>query len=85
MSKTASFAIQMIRTIIIDDEPNSRETLELMLMEYKHDVEIADSCSNPQEAIQSIQKSYLYLLPRPNLFLRSPVLRRISRQSGSQQ
>ena len=46
----------MIRTIIIDDEPNSWETLELMLKPYEHDLEILDSCGNQQEAIKSIQK-----------------------------
>lgn len=46
----------MIRAIIIDDEPNSRETLELMLNTYKHQILIEDSCSSPQEAIKSIEK-----------------------------
>jgi len=46
----------VIRAIIIDDEPNSRETLELMLNAYKPGVTIEDSCSTPQEAIKSIQK-----------------------------
>jgi two-component system LytT family response regulator len=46
----------VIRTIIIDDEPNSRETLELMLVKYYPEVQITDSCSTPQEAIKSIQK-----------------------------
>ena len=56
MGKTNSLPSEMIRTIIIDDEPNSRETLELMLKPYEHELEILDSCSNPQEAIKSIQK-----------------------------
>src|SRR3954465_9419165 len=46
----------MIRVIIIDDEPNSRETLELMLNLYEPEVTIEDSCGTPQEAIKSIQK-----------------------------
>ena len=46
----------MIRTIIVDDEPNSRETLELMLDEYKQHLIVEDSCSTPLEAINSIQK-----------------------------
>ena len=50
--------LSMIRAIIVDDEPNSRETLELMLNEYKQDVIIEDSCSTPPEAIKSIQKHH---------------------------
>lgn len=47
----------MIRTIIIDDEPNSRETLQLMLAEYGDELNIVDSCSNPKDAIISLKKN----------------------------
>lgn len=44
----------MIRAIIIEDEPNSRETLTLMLNRHKSDVEIIATCSNPTDGIDSI-------------------------------
>ncbi|MEJ7586792.1 MAG: LytTR family DNA-binding domain-containing protein [Ferruginibacter sp.] len=44
----------MIRTIIIEDEPVSREMLTLMLQRYKADVEIVDACGNPADGIESI-------------------------------
>jgi len=46
----------MIRTIIIEDEPVSREMLTLMLQRYKNDIEIIDTCSNPTDGIESIAK-----------------------------
>lgn len=46
----------MIRTIIIEDEPVSREMLTLMLQRYKADIEIIDACSNPADGIESIAK-----------------------------
>jgi len=46
----------MIRTIIIEDEPVSREMLTLMLQRYKDDIEIIDTCSNPTDGIESIAK-----------------------------
>jgi len=46
----------MIRTIIIEDEPVSRELLTLMLQRYKNDIEIIDTCSNPADGIDSIAK-----------------------------
>jgi two-component system, LytTR family, response regulator len=46
----------MIRTIIIEDEPVSREMLTLMLQRYKNDVELVDCCSNPTDGIASIAK-----------------------------
>ena len=46
----------MIRTIIIEDEPMSRDMLTLMLQRYKNDIEIIDTCSNPTDGIESISK-----------------------------
>ena len=46
----------MIRCIIIEDEPVSRDMLALMLNRHKDNIEIIDSCSNPTEGIESISK-----------------------------
>jgi len=46
----------MIRTIIIEDEPVSRETLTIMLKRYPDDIEIVDTCSNPTDGIESIAR-----------------------------
>ncbi|RYY70439.1 MAG: response regulator, partial [Chitinophagaceae bacterium] len=46
----------MIRTIIIEDEPVSRDMLTLMLQRYKADVDIIDICSNPTDGIESIAR-----------------------------
>ena len=46
----------MIRTIIIEDEPVSREMLTLMLQRYKADIDIIDICSNPTDGIESIDR-----------------------------
>src|SRR5215203_4456068 len=46
----------MIRTIIVEDEPVSRDMLTLMLQRYKDDIEIIDTCSNPSDGITSILK-----------------------------
>lgn len=46
----------MIRTIIIEDEPVSRDMLQLMLQRYKADIDIIDICSNPADGIESIAK-----------------------------
>ncbi len=46
----------MIRTIIIEDEPMSRDMLTLMLKRYSADIEIIDTCSNPTDGIESIAK-----------------------------
>ncbi len=46
----------MIRTIIIEDEPMSREMLALMLQRHKENIEIVDACSNPADGIESIAK-----------------------------
>lgn len=45
----------MIKTIIIEDEQQSREVLELMLKKNKEVIEIVDSCSTPAKGIESIQ------------------------------
>lgn len=46
----------MIRTIVIEDEPVSREMLQLMLQRYSDVIEIVDACSGPEEGIRSISK-----------------------------
>ncbi|RYY68202.1 MAG: response regulator transcription factor [Chitinophagaceae bacterium] len=46
----------MIRTIIIEDEPVSRDMMTLMLQRHKADIEIVDACSNPTDGIESIAK-----------------------------
>src|SRR6188768_3896097 len=46
----------MIRAIIIEDEPVSREMLTLMLQRHLADIEIVDTCSNPTDGIDSIAK-----------------------------
>lgn len=46
----------MIKTIIIEDEQQSREVLELMLKKHKEVIEIVDSCSTPAKGIESIQQ-----------------------------
>jgi len=43
----------MIRTIIVEDEPMSREMLTMMLDRHK-EIEIVDTCSNPTDGITSI-------------------------------
>lgn len=47
----------MIRTIIIEDEPVSQEMLTIMLQRYKEDIAIIDTCSNPTDGIESIEKN----------------------------
>jgi two-component system LytT family response regulator len=64
----------MIRTIIIEDEPVSREMLGLMLARYENDIELIESCSSPDEGIESIarhQPDLVFLdiqMPRMNGF-----------------
>jgi len=64
----------MIRTIIIEDEPVSREMLTLMLQRHKADIEIVDTCSNPTDGIESIalhQPDLIFLdiqMPKMNGF-----------------
>jgi two-component system LytT family response regulator len=64
----------MIRTIIIEDEPNSREMLTILLQRYKNDIEIIDVCPDPTEGIASIathQPDLIFLdiqMPKMNGF-----------------
>lgn len=64
----------MIRTIIIEDEPFSRETLALMLNRYRSDIEVIAICSNPTDGIDSIaqhQPDLIFLdiqMPKMNGF-----------------
>lgn len=64
----------MIRAIIIEDEPFSRETLALMLNRYKEDIEVIAECSNPGDGIESIaqhQPDLIFLdiqMPKMNGF-----------------
>ncbi len=44
----------MIRAIIIEDEPGSRELLGLMLDRHKDDLTVIAACSNPTDGIISI-------------------------------
>ena len=47
----------MILTIIIEDEPVSREMLMLMLKRHSDDITIIDTCSNPTDGQESIAKN----------------------------
>lgn len=47
----------MIRAIIVEDEPSSRDLLVLMLERYKQDIELLDVCPNPNAGIDSILKN----------------------------
>ncbi len=64
----------MIRAIIIEDEPVSREMLTLLLQRHKADIEIIDTCSNPTDGIESIalhQPDLIFLdiqMPKMNGF-----------------
>lgn len=64
----------MLKTIIIEDEPVSRDMLTLMLQRYATDIEIADVCSNPADGIESIAKhqpDFIFLdiqMPKMNGF-----------------
>lgn len=64
----------MIRAIIIEDEPFSRETLALMLKRYKEDIEVIAECGNPGSGIESIaqhQPDLIFLdiqMPKMNGF-----------------
>lgn len=46
----------MIRTIIIEDEPVSREMLAMMLKRHDQEIELVDSCASPADGITSIAK-----------------------------
>jgi two-component system LytT family response regulator len=45
----------MIRTIIVEDEQQSREVLQLMLQKFNDVIELVDVCSTPAKAIESIE------------------------------
>jgi two-component system LytT family response regulator len=47
----------MIKTIIIEDEQQSREVLELMLKKFTGIIDLVDSCSTPEKGIESIEKN----------------------------
>ena len=47
----------MIKTIIIEDEQQSREVLELMLKKFTGIIDLLDSCSTPEKGIESIEKN----------------------------
>lgn len=63
----------MIRTIIIEDEPMSRELLSMMLKRYS-EIDLVDTCSNPTDGIASIaahQPDLIFLdiqMPKMNGF-----------------
>jgi two-component system, LytTR family, response regulator len=46
----------MIKTIIIEDEKQSREVLQLMLENYGNVIQLVDSCDTAEQGITSIQK-----------------------------
>ena len=46
----------MIKTIIVEDEQQSRELLELMLEKYNDVITVTDCCATPAKAIESITK-----------------------------
>ena len=64
----------MIKTIIIEDEKQSREVLQLMLENYSNVIELVDSCDTAEKGIESIQKQLPQLvfldieMPRMNGF-----------------
>jgi two-component system LytT family response regulator len=52
----------MIRTIIIDDESDARESLRMALERYCPDIELLTSCTTPEEGIQSIRELQPHLV-----------------------
>jgi len=46
----------MIRSIIVDDESKSRESLKILLEDFCDDVKVEALCQNVDEAISAIQK-----------------------------
>jgi two-component system, LytTR family, response regulator len=64
----------MIKTIIIEDEKQSREVLQLMLENYPDIIELVDCCDTPLKGIESIQRYAPHLvfldieMPRMNGF-----------------
>ncbi len=55
ISGTSKF-YTMIRSIIIDDEADARESLRLLLQKYCPMVEVISSCAGPEEGILDIQQ-----------------------------
>jgi two-component system LytT family response regulator len=45
----------MLKSIIVDDEPKSRENLQIVLQDFVSDVAVEALCSNVDEAIAAIQ------------------------------
>lgn len=45
----------MIRSIIIDDEPDGREALQIAIQNYCPEIEILTLCATPEEGIQAIR------------------------------
>ena len=64
----------MIRAIIIEDEPASRELLTILLERHKADITVIEACSNPTDGIISIaehQPDLIFLdiqMPKMNGF-----------------
>jgi two-component system, LytTR family, response regulator len=46
----------MLRSIIVDDEPKSRENLQIVLQDFVDDVAVEALCSNVDEAVTAIHK-----------------------------
>lgn len=53
--------MEVIKTLIVDDEKLARETLRLLLNDYEH-IEIVGECKNGKEAIEAIKKEELDLV-----------------------
>jgi two-component system LytT family response regulator len=47
----------MIKTIIVEDEPQSTDVLALMLKKFSDIIEVVDICHTPAKGIESIQKN----------------------------
>lgn len=64
----------MIKTIIIEDEKQSRELLQLMLQKHADVIELVDSCDTPLKGLESITRNEPQLIfldiqmPRMNGF-----------------
>src|SRR6187551_693295 len=46
----------MLKSIIVDDELKSRESLKKMLAAFCQDVEVLDTCQNVAEAVRAIEE-----------------------------
>lgn len=55
-STNPSIERKMIRSIIVDDELKSRESLQILLTDFCEDVEVAALCQNVTEGIEAIKK-----------------------------